>query len=80
MDNQAEYYSGSEINSKPVDADLIRDLAKVINIHSRENQSNTPDFVLAAFLAGCLRSFEEASNHREGWFGQKLSIENSLKR
>jgi hypothetical protein len=60
------------------DDELIRDLAAVLNSHSRENRSNTPDFILAEYLVDCLYSFEAASNRREEWYGQKLSIENYL--
>jgi hypothetical protein len=56
---------GSAINSKPLDAELIRDLAAVLNRHSRENYSNTPDFVLAEYLVNCLRSFETAENLKD---------------
>ena len=60
--------SGSAINSKPVDAELIRDFAALLNRHSRENYSNTPDFILAEFLVHCLRSFETAENLKDELF------------
>ena len=33
---------------------LVGDIAAAINYHSAENESDTPDFVLAEFLVGCL--------------------------
>lgn len=48
---------------------LTQDLAAVINSHSRENASNTPDFILADYLVACLIAFEAASNHRGAWYG-----------
>jgi hypothetical protein len=51
-----------------------RDIAAVINKHSRENESNTPDFILARFVVRSLESFEAASLRREKWFGQSLHI------
>jgi hypothetical protein len=38
-------------------------------MHSMENGSNTPDFILANYLVDCLRAFERASNQREHWYG-----------
>lgn len=48
-------------------------LAELLNRHSRENRSNTPDFILANYMMACLRAFEQASNEREEWYGTHLS-------
>lgn len=53
---------------------LLSEIAAVLNSHSRENQSNTPDFILARVMVDALAAFERASTHRETWFGQALSI------
>ena len=37
-----------------------------------ENQSNTPDFILAAFLTRCLRAFDLATFRRDKWYGVQL--------
>ena len=55
---------------------VIRELAKVININSMENPSNTPDFILAEYLYYCWESFNWASNKRESWYGKRLEINN----
>jgi len=39
-----------------------------------ENGSNTPDFILAKYLADCLEAFNSASRHRERWYGKQLKI------
>lgn len=39
---------------------LAEDIRGAINRHSRENVSNTPDFILAAFLLECLEAYEKA--------------------
>jgi hypothetical protein len=49
-----------------------RDLAAVINKHSKENGSNTPDFILAKFLNVCLMTFEGAVAARETWYGAEF--------
>jgi hypothetical protein len=45
----------------------LRDL---INRHSRENESNTPDFILAQYVLGCLTAFNMATQQRETWYGR----------
>lgn len=51
--------------------DFRKELAELINKHSQENNSNTPDFVLANFLIGSLAAFDIAVNQREYFFGRE---------
>ena len=51
--------------------DFRKELEQVINRHSRENGSNTPDFILAVYLVSCLRAFDDAVNCRESWYGRQ---------
>jgi hypothetical protein len=44
------------------------DLASAINRASKENGSNTPDFILAEFLADCLTAFDKAQRRRRAWY------------
>jgi hypothetical protein len=46
------------------------ELEELINRHSRENGSNTPDFILANYLDNCLVAFDQAVTHREKWYGR----------
>ena len=48
-----------------------RDLAALLNKYSAENGSNTPDYVLAAYLRGCLAAFDLATRSRDDWHGFK---------
>jgi len=50
--------------------DFEKDLEHLINHHSQENASNTPDFILAQYLAGCLAVFDTAVQQRETWYGR----------
>lgn len=45
-------------------------LEAVINISSKENGSNTPDFILAEYLQDCLDAFDRAVNARSKWYGR----------
>ena len=53
---------------------LSNEIRAAINRCSRENVSNTPDFILAEYLMACLVAFESASIRREDWYGRHLSI------
>ncbi len=48
---------------------LAEEISALLNRFSRENDSNTPDFILAEYLVACLCAFELASNRREVWYG-----------
>jgi hypothetical protein len=41
------------------------ELKALLNKHSRENESNTPDYVLADFIVASLAAFDSAINTRE---------------
>jgi hypothetical protein len=47
------------------------ELEQLINKHSVENQSNTPDHILAAYILECLQAFNRATALREEWYGRK---------
>lgn len=44
-----------------------KDLEHLINCNSLEEGSNTPDFILADYLADCLEAFDRAVQRREEW-------------
>jgi hypothetical protein len=49
---------------------LESSLAAVLNRFSVENASNTPDFILAQYLLGCLAAWNQAVQQRETWYGR----------
>lgn len=51
-----------------------KELESLINRHSQENGSNTPDFILADFLTDCLDAFDKAVNRRWDWFYPKDAV------
>ena len=44
---------------------LHQEIESAINRSSAENGSNTPDFILAQFLIGCLAAYDQAVTARE---------------
>jgi hypothetical protein len=55
-------------------SEFEKDLIALINRHSMENGSNTPDFILASYLRSCLDNFNRVSRWRERWYGKAISI------
>lgn len=53
------------------------ELRKLLNRHSMENRSNTPDYILAAFMLKCLNAFDDAIVTRTAWYGYKELQEQS---
>lgn len=47
-----------------------RELESLINRYSKENGSNTPDFILAQYLLGCLTVWNTCVTEREKWYGR----------
>jgi hypothetical protein len=47
-------------------------LQTLINQYSMENDSNTPDYILADYLTDCLDSFNKATNRRNKHYNRKL--------
>lgn len=49
------------------------ELESLINRHSMENGSNTPDFLLAGYLQSCLDAFDHAVRERDKWYSVDLA-------
>lgn len=52
------------------DPTFERELAQLLNRHSRENDSGTPDFILARFMQSALDAFNKATATRDHWYGK----------
>jgi len=49
---------------------LEEELRDLLNKHSRESFSDTPDIILAKYLMSCLAAFETATKRRTAWFNR----------
>lgn len=49
---------------------LRHELEHALNRVCAENESNTPDFILAEYLVSCLAAFDRAVVNRERWYGR----------
>jgi len=53
--------------NQSVNVEFRKELESLINRHSMENGSNTPDFILAEYLSDCLTAFDKANSNRARW-------------
>ena len=47
------------------------ELESLINRHCIENDSDTPDFLLAEYIMACLRVYAKTVKARDKWYGFK---------
>jgi len=57
---------------------FVNELESLINRHSMENGSDTPDYILAAYLKRCLDAFDDAVRART-FHARKGSLEELTK-
>lgn len=58
----------------PAPKNLREALADALNRFCAENGSNSPDFILAEYVASSLIAFDNAVNARERWHGRKVEL------
>ena len=51
---------------------LQSDIKNILNKHYAENESDTPDFILAEYLIQCLGSFNKSTVKRDKWYRVRL--------
>ena len=51
-----------------------KELSRLINEYSKENDSDTPDFILARYLNAALDNFNAAVKDREQWYGRQKHL------
>jgi len=50
-------------------SDFLEEVRGAINRACVENDSNTPDYILAQYMEDCLKAYEKACKERERWYG-----------
>lgn len=48
---------------------FLKELESLINRYNKENESNTPDFLLAGYLADCMVAYKNVVKKRDQWYG-----------
>ena len=54
--------------------DFLGELRSLLNRYCAESVSGTPDFILASFLRGVLREYNEAVSARAEWRGETCEL------
>lgn len=49
--------------------DFQQELSALINKHSIEDESNTPDYILAQYIRKVLSAYNECIISRDEWYG-----------
>lgn len=56
------------------ESEFEKELGHLLNKHSAENESGTPDFILAMFLAAQLDIFNQTIKNRAAWRGESVEL------
>ena len=80
MEEEFKAFMG-EVKKGPMDSgrkvELFKKMQEILNQTCSENDSNTPDFILAKYLITCLEAFNEAVVRRDDWYNVNLEPTNS---
>jgi hypothetical protein len=68
--NEAYRLGSGNVGPEHVRPSFEKSLEYLINYFSKESGSDTPDFILAAYLQGCLDTFNHTITAREKWYGR----------
>ena len=60
--------NGVSIGGKKMEVEFVYELEKLLNRYSQENGSDTPDFILAQYLKGCLDNYNSCVNARDTYY------------
>ena len=63
----------SKENQSDISDEFRDELEALINKHSMENGSDTPDHMLSGYLCYCLQGLDFFVRQREEWYGRKTS-------
>jgi len=51
--------------------DIVRDIAQVVNKYSLEQESQTPDYILAEYMLKSLSDLNRLMRDRDYWYGER---------
>jgi hypothetical protein len=69
--SKAGFLTEQDIDAAPpvlAPSPFVQELEHLINRHSVENESDTPDFILAQYLRGCLDVWDHTIRERDRWY------------
>ena len=69
--NDRESEEGVELRPKN---EFERELSALLNRHSMEKMSDTPDYILAEYLVDCLEAYHKVAKARKNYFRPQTRI------
>ena len=54
--------------------EIVRDIARVVNMYSLEQESQTPDYILAEYMLKSLSDLNRLMRDRDYWYGERGAI------
>lgn len=60
------------VQEESVPTTFEHELTSLLNRFSKENESDTPDFILSNFVQNALKAYEDAVKARDKWFGVNM--------
>jgi hypothetical protein len=73
MSDEVDEMSAASRGSAGAAQGFTSELSCLLNRHSMESASGTPDFILAAYLANCLLAWNQSMQEREAWYGRQAN-------
>ena len=73
MSDEVNEMSAASRGSAVAPQGFTEELADLLNRHSMENASGTPDFILARYLTDCLLAWNRSMQEREAWHGRQAN-------
>lgn len=70
MSSTIKLHTLNSLENKEKRERVVREFARVINCHSLENGSDTPDWQLAEYLVTCLEGYNKITQIREKYYGR----------
>lgn len=54
--------------------EIVRDIARVVNMYSLEQESQTPDYILAEYMLKSLSDLNRLMRDRGYWYGNYAAL------
>ena len=73
MTNENDEMSAASRGSASGTQGFTAELSDLLNRHSMEGASGTPDYILAKYITDCLLAWNQSMQEREAWYGRKAN-------
>lgn len=71
-EKKPEQHNQFMLGAEVPETEFQRELRELLNRHSKENGSGTPDFILVDLIEGMLEVFDKTMQRRANWRGERI--------